>query len=127
MGGGARGELVHGQRVHTQDVDEGHVQQEEAVQVVERPPLVRSLDAQEHGKDGHQCLLEYVLEEEGSKVGHEEEEAEGKVQAGEVALVVMETSLERVQDDAHAHFGIQAGKEWEPEYPPLDPPHGVVQ
>ena len=78
--------------------------------------LVRPLDAQEHSEDSDQNLLEHILENEGGKVGHEEEEAQGEVQAGKVALVVVETSLEGIQHDAYANLGVPPGKGWGLEY-----------
>ena len=89
--------------------------------------LVRPLDAQEHSEDSDQNLLEHILENEGGKVGHEEEEAQGEVQASKVALVVVETSLEGVQHDAYANLGVPPGKGWGLEYRTLNPPHWIVQ
>ena len=89
--------------------------------------LVRPLDAQEHSEDSDQNLLEHILENEGGKVGHKEEEAQGEVQASKVALVVVETPLEGVQHDAYANLGVPPGKGWGLEYRTLNPPHWIVQ
>ena len=53
--------------VDAKDIDDGHIEQEQAVKEVEGVHLVRPLDAQEHSEDSDQNLLEHILENEGGQ------------------------------------------------------------